>query len=152
MQAPARLPSKPSISPGNRGRLEWPIEVADVRYFVMALGDVAVGSRDADIAGAHDQNSFTTDGGTLLYGQARVYFKGWVSGEVLLNGYFDEVEVTAHVDTGRRREYQAFIDETIDPERYYPVFGDSSEEVADVNARGQGLRAHRGRRVARDRR
>jgi uncharacterized repeat protein (TIGR01451 family) len=122
---------------GNRGLIEWPVEVANARYFVMALGDTAVGTRHADIAGRHDHNSIETDSGVVLYGQARAYFKGWLNGEQVLNGYFDELAATAHVDTGRRREYEGFAREVIQPERWYPVFGDSSEQVSDVNARGK---------------
>ncbi len=138
------LPSGPSTltvetrdEAGNRGLIEWPVEVADVRYFLMAIGDTAVGSRDADIAGRHDHNSIETDSGAVLYGQARVYFKGWMSGERVLDGFWDELEATAFVDTGRRREYEGFFRETIQPDRYYPVFGDSSEQVDDVNSRGK---------------
>jgi uncharacterized repeat protein (TIGR01451 family) len=123
---------------GNRGRIVWPVEVAAFRYFVMALGDSAIGTRDSDIAGSHDHNSTTVaDGNVMLYGQARAYFKGWLSGDEVLNGYFDEIEMTAHVDTGRRNEYEPFLREVIQPDRYYPVFGDSSEQVNDVNSRGK---------------
>lgn len=122
---------------GNRGRIEWPVEVADVRYFVLALGDTAVGNRGADIAGRNDHNAIETDSGVLLYGQARGYFRGWMNGEDVLNGYFDELGATAFVDTGRRREYEGFAREIIQPERFYPVFGDSSEPVSDVEARGK---------------
>lgn len=122
---------------GNRGRLEWPVEVNNSSFFLMALADTAIGSRDADIAGTHDHNSRTTDSGVLLYGQARLYFKGWVSGQDVLDGQWDDIEITAHVDTGKRREFESFVRETIQPDRQYPVFGDGSEEVSDVNSRGK---------------
>jgi uncharacterized repeat protein (TIGR01451 family) len=123
---------------GNRGRLEWPVEVAPFRYFVMALGDSAIGTADTELAGAHSHNSLQVgDNGPMLYGQARAWFKGWLSGEEILGGYFDQIEITAFVDTGRRAEYEAFLRETIQPERWYPVFGDASQQVADVNARGK---------------
>ena len=121
---------------GNRGRIEWPVEVANFRYFVMALGDSAVGTTNSEIAGSQSHNS-TMVGSTMLYGQARAYFKGWLSGEEIMNGYFDEIEMTAYVDTSRRREYEAFIRETIQPDVYYPVFGDSSQQVSDINTRGK---------------
>ena len=122
---------------GNRGRLEWPVEVTNSSFFLMALADTAIGSRDADIAGAHSHNSRTTEGGVLLYGQARLYMQGWVSGEEVLNGLWDDIEITAHVDTGKRREYESFVRETIQPDQQYPVFGDASEQVGDVNSRGK---------------
>ena len=122
---------------GNRGRVDWPVNVNSSSFFMLALADTAVGSRDADIAGTHDHNSRTTDGGVQLYGQARLYLKGWVSGEEILDGFFGDLEVTAHVDTGKRREYESFMRETIQPDRSYPVFGDGSEQVSDVNSRGK---------------
>jgi hypothetical protein len=51
---------------GNRGRLEWPVEVAGSSLFLMALGDTGVGTRHAEVAGATSHNSRTTDGGMLL--------------------------------------------------------------------------------------
>ncbi|MFT5992360.1 MAG: putative repeat protein (TIGR01451 family), partial [Bradymonadia bacterium] len=122
---------------GNRGRLAWPVEVNRSAFFLMALADTAVGTSNAEIAGSHDHNSRTTGGGALLYGQARLYFKGWVSGEEILAGQFDDIEMTAHVDTGARREFQSFTRETIQPDRDYPVFGDGSEAVSDVNTSGK---------------
>jgi hypothetical protein len=41
------------------------------------------------------------------------------------------------VDTARQRQYESFVRETIQPDRQYPVYGDASEEVAEVNARGK---------------
>jgi len=122
---------------GNRGQLEWPVEVANSSFFLMAIADTALGNRHADIAGMNDDNHITTDGGVTAYGQARLYFKGWVSGAEVLNGFFDDVEITAHLDTAKRREYESFVREVIEPERSYPVYGDASQQVSDVNARGK---------------
>jgi hypothetical protein len=140
------LPSGPSVllietvdSAGNRGRLEWPVEVAPVRWFLMALGDGAVGTRGAHIDGMHDDNHLTTDSDVahLLYGEARVYFRAWISGQEILDGAFEEWEVTAFADTARRAEYEALVEEIIQPERYYAIYGDSSEQVRDTAARGK---------------
>lgn len=142
----ATLPSGQSVitvetldQAGNRGILEWPVEVAPVRYFLMALGDGAVGTRGAHLDGLNDHNSTTTDSDIfhLLYGTARVYFKMWVSGEELLDGAFDEIAVTAYIDTARQREYEEFVDQVIEPDRYYAVYGDSSEQVDDIETQGK---------------
>ena len=140
------LPSGPSTlvvesqdDSGNRGRLEWPVEVSNVRYFLMALGDGVVGTRGTRLDGLTDDNSTTTDSDVfhLLHGTARVYFKAWVSGQEILDGVFEEWEVTAYADTSRQAEMEELFDEVVDPERFYAVYGDTSEQVADVNARGK---------------
>jgi len=120
---------------GNVGRIDWPVEVASSRVFLLAFGDSAIGTQGASLPGQNADN--TLDSNALVYGQARVYFKGWFRGDQILGGAFDEIAVTAHVDTGRRTEVESFLRDTIDPERSYPVFGDASEVVADVNARGK---------------
>ncbi|MCB9530584.1 MAG: DUF11 domain-containing protein [Myxococcales bacterium] len=140
----AELPGGPSTVviettdlDGNHGRLEWPVEVSNSSFFLMALADGAVGSRHADIAGATDQNSLTTDSGVTAYGQGRLYFQGWVSGESVLDNFFGDVNLTGHIDTGKERERESFIREVIQPDRSYPIFGDSSEPVSDVNSLGK---------------
>lgn len=122
---------------GNTGRLEWPVEVETVQYFLMAFGDSAVGLNGAELAGETPHNHFTTDGGVLLYGQARLYFKGHMKGSELGTEFFEAYDATVHVDTGKMAEFEEMFATLIQPEEYYPVYGDSSEEVQEVNARGK---------------
>ncbi len=121
---------------GNVGRLEWPVRVATVEYFLMAFADTAIGGAKTRLAGAHGHNSTRTDS-VLLYGQARLYFKGRMRGADLGFDFFDAYRATVHLDTGKRAEFEAMFDTLIKPEEYYPVFGDSSDEVHDANARGK---------------
>jgi len=47
---------------------------------------------------------------------------------------FEQIKVTAHVDTGKEEDAD-LLKQLVDPERYYPVYGDSAEEVQDVASR-----------------
>src|SRR5690606_37467175 len=50
-----------SVDPeGNRGRIEWPVSVAPVQYFLMAFADTAVSSSNMRLAGANDHSSWDT--------------------------------------------------------------------------------------------
>jgi hypothetical protein len=122
---------------GNVGRLSWPVRGATSRFFVMALADTALGTTDARIEGSNEDNAFTTDGGMQVYGQGRVYLKGYVRGSELLGDFAKRLDVTAHADTGKRSQFESFVNEVIEPERSYPVYGDGSEAVADVKGRGK---------------
>jgi len=62
-----------------------------------------------------------------------LYYKGRMRGGDL----FDKVAVTAHVDTAKRRETGELLARVVDPDRTYAVYGDSSTEVVDANARGK---------------
>ena len=54
----------------------------------------------------------------------------------ILGGFFKNYEVTAHLDTAKQQRTESYFRQMIDPDRYYPVYGDSAQEVMDVNSRG----------------
>ena len=45
---------------GNRGRIEWPVEVAPVQYFLMAFADTAVG-QGLHFPGSTEHNTYETE-------------------------------------------------------------------------------------------
>jgi hypothetical protein len=64
------------------------------------------------------------------------YFKGHVRGRALLESLpFDDLRLTAHVDTGKEKTNDV-LRQLIDPDKYYPVYGDMAHEVQDVKSRG----------------
>ena len=115
---------------GNRGKLRWPVEVSDRALFLMAMAEGAIGQVGAELDGETDHSRLEA-GPVMLHGRAVLYLKGRIQGRWLFRQYF----VTAHVDTAKQREFEAFFDQVIDPNRFYPIYGDSSLEVRDVNAR-----------------
>jgi len=128
---------------GNVARLERDFIVPDSEWFLLALADGVAGvggkldGMNADTT--RDFDNPLSQGGPSVYvhGRAVAYFKGRIKGEALLAGSpFQDIRVTAHVDTGKEREAQ-LLRQLIDPERYYPVYGDGAEERQDVTSRGK---------------
>ena len=115
---------------GNVGSIRWPVEVSDRELFLMAMAEGAIGQVGAELDGDTDHSRLDT-GPVMLRGRAVLYLKGRIKGKYLFKQYF----VTAHVDTAKQREFQDFFDQVIDPNRFYPVYGDSAREIRDVNAR-----------------
>lgn len=121
---------------GNYGRIERIAEVSDSRLFFLAFADGKVSqikaSGNIDNAGVDSASEVMTEGRIALY------LKGTISGRYLL---------TAALDTGRSELDEMFseLDETendrlltnIDPDRLYPVYGDSSQIVYDTESQGK---------------
>jgi uncharacterized repeat protein (TIGR01451 family) len=115
---------------GNVGTLRWPVEVSDRALFLMALAEGAIGQPGVELDGDNAHSRIDTDH-LMLRGRAVVYLKGRIKGKYLFKNY----AVTAHVDTAKQREFEDFFDQVVDPNRYYPIYGDSAKQVRDVNAR-----------------
>jgi uncharacterized repeat protein (TIGR01451 family) len=116
---------------GYRATLTWPVEVADMEFFLLALADGAFGQVEAHLAEESTHHTYD-DKDVFVQGRGAVYFKGRVSGDWLVKDLF----FTAHLDTARRTEFEAFYEQVIDPHRDYAVFGDASQPVKDAHARG----------------
>lgn len=117
---------------GNRARIEWPIRRAKFSWFLLAVAEAATGQIGANLEGFNSHTGGNI-GPMFIHGKAKVYFKAQIKGSKLFKEYF----ITAHVDSSKRSQFEEFFRQTIDPEKYYPVFGDSSTLVKDVNARGK---------------
>jgi uncharacterized repeat protein (TIGR01451 family) len=115
---------------GNQGTIRWPVEVSSRAFFLMAMTEGAIGQVGVELDGENDHTRLAA-GPVMLHGRAVLYLKGRIQGKFLFKNYF----ITAHVDTAKQREFQDFFDQVIDPNRFYPVYGDSAKEIRDVNAR-----------------
>ena len=121
---------------GNRGVIRWPLVVREHQWFVLAFGEGLSGFVGSELDGVQDHTSVNVNDSVYLHGRAVAYFKGRIRGEALLGGLFDEYGATAHLDTARRREFEGYFEQLVDPEAWYPVYGDSAKEIRDVNTRG----------------
>ncbi|MEK6609281.1 MAG: hypothetical protein AABZ30_16620, partial [Myxococcota bacterium] len=122
-----------SVDPdGNRATLRWPVEVSEQRFFLMALADGAVAEARADLYGVTDETSLR-EGSVLMHGRTALYLKARIKGDTFFKRYL----VTTHFDSGKRREMEEFFELVVDPNRYYPIYGDSADEIHDVDARGK---------------
>lgn len=121
---------------GAEARIVRHYQVPEHEWFLLAMADTAFGAGET-IDGMNDDTLVDLTDEIYLHGRAVAYFKGRVKGSVLLeNNPFSQVRVTAHLDTGKE-EQPDLLRQLIDPERFYPVYGDATEEVQDVSSRAK---------------
>jgi uncharacterized repeat protein (TIGR01451 family) len=115
---------------GHVARIERSFKVKGNAMFLMVLADGSLTQKNTNL----DQQVDTLDvGSVLLHGRGALYLKARVKGNELIKN----VHFTAYADTARREEFSSFADQVIDPDRYYPVYGDASTEVTDARTRGK---------------
>ncbi|MCB9642977.1 MAG: DUF11 domain-containing protein [Myxococcales bacterium] len=124
---------------GNRGEINWPVKVDLNRLFMLALADLTFGTQNTQLEGLESIASFQGSG-VMIHGRAVFYAKGQIQGKHLLSAVFKNIKYTAYVETPKRREVLEFYQQLIDPDRYYPVYGDSGKQVQDVQTRGWGFK------------
>jgi uncharacterized repeat protein (TIGR01451 family) len=122
---------------GNYGEIVWPIHVNLNRLFLMGFVDTALAQGTArQLEGFNDHSSFKV-GDVVFHGRAVLYAKGRLLGKHFLRKVFKKIRFTAHFDSAKKREMEEFYRQLIDPERYYPIYGDGSTQVQDVVARNK---------------
>ncbi|MCA9557951.1 MAG: hypothetical protein KC583_05230, partial [Myxococcales bacterium] len=121
---------------GNRGVLRRPVTLPDSQWFLLAMGEGLTGAIDAELDGVEPHTRVEAGDAVYFHGRAVGHLKGWMKGDDVLGGVWKRYEVTANVDTARRRTYETYFRQLIDPETFYPVYGDSAEEVKDAHSRG----------------
>ena len=121
---------------GNRSRLTRTYTLSDSAWFLLALGEGLSGSLENELDGVHAHTSTQVGDQLYVHGRAVMYLKGRVKGEKILGGLFKRYDVTAHVDTAKRQTFETYFRQMVDPETFYPVYGDSAQEINDVNSRG----------------
>lgn len=117
---------------GQEAVVRAPIRVARQVFFLMGLAEGLAAEIEAGrhLDGVNPRTSTTLEDRLLLHGRTVLYFKARIQGKHL----FDQYKITAHLDTAKGDD-EDFFSQVVDPERYYPVYGDSGEEVQDVQAR-----------------
>lgn len=121
---------------GNQARLTKSYKVSDQAWFLLAIGESVAGTLGSELDGVQAHTSTRVGDVLYVHGRAAVYLKGRVKGDEILGGLFKRYEITAHLDSAKRQEFSTYFRQMIDPERYYPTYGDSAQEVNDVNSRG----------------
>ncbi len=135
-EGPSRLEIRSVDPDGHLALIERPIEVRSKRLFLVALAHGLVGH----LSGAGNLDARDPGARTGVYTEGRLayYLKGYVAGRFLLTSAFD---------TGTREFKQLFqnLDDAgndrllinLDPDRFYPVYGDSSSVVYDAQSSGR---------------
>jgi len=130
----SRLVLRVEDSQGRTGTIERDVEVNRNQLFMMAFGDAEFGKLQSSGAfeEAGDGDDYYTEG------RVAFYLKGRIRGKYL---------ITAAFDSGREELGDLFSDlsgdeanrllTNLDPDRYYPVYGDDSSVVFDVQSQGK---------------
>jgi uncharacterized repeat protein (TIGR01451 family) len=121
---------------GYTGRLEREVEVQSTSFFLMALADGEFGrittTGNLAEAGAKKSAEFY-EKGRLAY-----YLKGTIQGKYLITSAFDTGKQTFNRmfrDLDQKETDRFFTN--IDPDKFYPVYGDSSTLVYDAQSQGK---------------
>ncbi|NVK22896.1 MAG: hypothetical protein HWD86_10280 [Kangiellaceae bacterium] len=114
------------------------VDVTGEHMFIVALADITASQSNVSdsIEAVDEGDKFDDD--LLLEGRLAFYLKGKIKGKYL---------ITAQADT-REREledlFEGFLDKDpqdvfrrLDPDRYYPVYGDDSNVYRDVDTQGK---------------
>lgn len=111
---------------GNRARWERAVETSSTSYFLMALGDVVLSGRDANLAGSNEHTR-------VNFGDAALDARGVAFGKArfVLDGPFKRISVLGRVDTGELGKPE-LLRESNDPLRLLPAFGDASLEQQEI--------------------
>ena len=135
-----RLPEGPSVIDvvvsmpnSTEGRVGVPVQVGSNYIFLVALGDATI-------------NKVTTEGPVpdkykddlFVDGRAAFYLKGRIQGKYLITASMDTGDGNLK-DVGSRlgqRDNSSFY-RNLDPDAFYPVYGDSSRTYADTNSQGR---------------
>ncbi len=121
---------------GFSGAVERDIEITDSRLFFMAFADGTFGQLNGSgyLEGAGMQESVE------FYNEGRVayYLKGVIKGKYLITSFFDSGngEIGKLFD-GLDEQDTSKLFTNLDPDKLYPVYGDSSTLVHDINSQGK---------------
>ncbi|MCP3978221.1 MAG: DUF11 domain-containing protein, partial [bacterium] len=125
-------------SQGKTGEIERRIEVAKHQLFFLAFADGKVGSLESK--GFVEGTGLDEDDTDEFFAEGRLafYLKGVIAGKYLITSAFDNKKDEAEylfrdLDYDNSQRLLA----NLDPERYYPVYGDDSTVVHDAQSQGE---------------
>jgi uncharacterized repeat protein (TIGR01451 family) len=121
---------------GRTGSLERTYQVAESQLFLVALADGVVGQLhgDGNLEGAGLEEA------SELYATGRIsyYMKGLVRGKYLVKSAFDSGHRDIEPIFGNLDEAETErLLRNLDPDKFYPVYGDESTVVWDAETRGR---------------
>ena len=122
---------------GRRVQLKRQIDIPANEFFFVGLGDLTVGrqgegGRALVEAGGEDFDQ------TFVHGRAAFYLKGKVQGKYLITASLDTTEddISNIFSNLNDRDPQSLL-RRLDPDRFYPVYGDDSTFVEDAPTQGR---------------
>ncbi|MEL7449062.1 MAG: OmpA family protein [Pseudomonadota bacterium] len=115
-----------------------PANVTGKYMFMVALADLTWSENDlsGSVEPLSADDRYAED--TLTEGRVALYLKGKIKGKYLVTAQLDTTEeelsdLVSNIDQKNPRE----VFRRLDPDRYYPVYGDDSTTIADTNSQGR---------------
>lgn len=124
---------------GRKATFARNLTLPDQSWFYVAIADLTVGRNHASgPAALVTADSQHYDGRTYFDGRAAFYLKGLIQGKYLLTASADTTEQPVE-DLFRNFSSKDphYLLKRIDPERFYPVYGDDSTAYEDAPTRGK---------------
>lgn len=121
---------------GHSGVIEREVEVTDARLFFLAFADGTLGQ----LQGKGYLQGVGIGESSEFYSQGRIayYLKGYVAGKYLITSAFDTgIKNAAPLFNGIGRAGNDRLLTNLDPDKFYPVYGDSSTLVYDAQSEGK---------------
>jgi len=122
---------------GRRVNMSRHIDIPENEFFFVGLGDLTVGrqgngGRALVEAGGEDFDQ------TFVHGRAAFYLKGKVQGKYLITASLDTTEddISNIFSNLNDRDPRSLL-RRLDPDRFYPVYGDDSTFVEDAPTQGR---------------
>jgi uncharacterized repeat protein (TIGR01451 family) len=121
---------------GRVGRIERDVRVEPPPLFLMALADGAIGRLHGDgfveAAGVEQGNQLFSEG------RLAFYLKGSVAGKYLVTAAFDSDRDTIRSLFGDRDvDERRRLLTNLDPDKFYPIYGDTSTVTHDAQSQGK---------------
>ena len=121
---------------GHSGVIEREVEVTDTRLFFLAFADGTLGQ----LQGKGYLQGAGMEAASEFYSAGRIayYLKGYVAGKYLITSAFDTGAKNADPmfkDIGRAGNDRLLTN--LDPDKFYPVYGDGSTLVYDAQSEGK---------------
>ncbi len=115
---------------GEKTRIDRSVVMSPNRWFLLALAEGSFGQVGAQaMLPETDKESTIQVNDFFLHGRAVLYFKGQLKGD----WFFKENKFTAYIDTAQPQT-SSFWRNVVEPDKFYPVYGDASEEVQDAQS------------------
>jgi uncharacterized repeat protein (TIGR01451 family) len=132
----SRLVMRVEDPQGRAGTIERDVEVPRNQLFMMAFADAEFGKLETD-GFVQDPR---VDEGDDYYTEGRLafYLKGRIRGKYLITAAFDSGrEEVGDLFSDLNGDETARLLSNLDPDKYYPVYGDDSTVVYDVESQGK---------------
>ena len=122
---------------GSRVDITRQIDIPEDDWFLVALGDLTIGTQTDDARAVIEASGEEFDD-VYVRGRAAFYLKGKVKGEYLITAAMDTTEENIEnlFSNLSRKTPQSFL-RRINPDLYYPVYGDDSTYYEDAPTQGR---------------